>query len=244
MTTAIIYPLPFDNWNEFRPYWLRFIASYNKYPPIDANCGLILVRNNRYSSNTYVAVNGFGTTHLPHRFIDYYGDGCDIGSAQFAAHAVNADFLICLTSRCYFHRAGWLQAYLKAREQHGPGLYGASASYEGSDIMVHPNPHICTRGYGIDAQLMRSVPIHVRDRKDGMAFEAGKFNLTRWVHQEGGQTRLVTWVDSYHKPDWRWPDNIFRRGDQSNMLVHDKHSDLWRDASLELRIQLSMRADP
>jgi hypothetical protein len=37
----------------------------------------------------------------------------------------------------------------------------------------------------------------------------------------------VTWDGDYDLPEWRKPDNIFRRGDQSNLIVRDRHADAY-----------------
>ena len=56
--------------------------------------------------------------------------------------------------------------------------------------------------------------------------------------EEGLQTRLVTWDGSYDLPDWRKPPNIFRRGDQSNLIVRDRHADAYTVSDAEGKAKL------
>jgi hypothetical protein len=38
---------------------------------------------------------------------------------------------------------------------------------------------------------------------------------------------MVTWDGEWRRKDWRTPQNIFRRGDQSNLLVCDHHTEIY-----------------
>jgi hypothetical protein len=44
-------------------------------------------------------------------------------------------------------------------------------------------------------------------------------------------------------PHWRKPENIFRRGDQSNLLVWDRHTEIFAKASEEERAKLAKLSD-
>jgi hypothetical protein len=63
-------------------------------------------------------------------------------------------------------------------------------------------------------------------------FELGDGCVYEWFKGRGLQTRVVyDWGSlPVEKGAWSIPDNIYRRGDQSQLLVRDKHSDAW-DAS-------------
>ncbi len=154
--------------------------------------------------------------------------------------ATTEDFLINMTSRCYLHREGWLKRYMEARTKYGPGLYGASASHEGG------TPHICTRAYALDASLIRDYPHLIDTRAKGQKFECGEWCLTSWIKSRKLPTMQVTWDSEQDEAHWRDPkeQGIYRRNNQSAMLVWDRHSDLYRDASAEEKIRLEKMADP
>ena len=74
-------------------------------------------------------------------------------------------------------------------------------------------------------------------------FESGANSITSWADRAGYPTVLVTVDGRYFKGNWRKPANIFRRGDQSNMLIHDRHTQLLENASPEEKRKLSLDAD-
>jgi hypothetical protein len=137
-----------------------------------------------------------------------------------AARVIDCGLIVCLGGNSHFTRAGWLSRMVAAARSHGDGLYGASASYE-------RDPHIRTTGFWCDPMLLRAYPINVRTYEERYAFEASASSLTRLAEHEGLQCWLVTWSGEYLMGDWRTPADIFRRGDQSNALVRDKHFDLY-----------------
>jgi hypothetical protein len=49
----------------------------------------------------------------------------------------------------------------------------------------------------------------------------------------GRPGRLVFWDGVREKPAWFTVPNRFRIGDQSAMLIHDLHTDNWRDGTAE-----------
>jgi hypothetical protein len=54
---------------------------------------------------------------------------------------------------------------------------------------------------------------------------------------------MVTWDGVYPKSDWRSPVNIFRRGDQTNLIAWDKHSKAYAQATPGQRKELENQAD-
>lgn len=159
------------------------------------------------------------------RHMRYDGGGWDCGAWQFAGRSISADLLVCLNSSTCIIGDGWLQRFVEAAEAHGEGLYGPLASYE-------INPHIRTPCMAFQPHIICQYPAQVMDREDTYRFEVFGFagtcpNFTMWVRSKGWQTRLVTWDGCYDLPDWRKPDNVFRRGDQSNLIVRDRHADAY-----------------
>lgn len=232
MKNVIVYPVPLDNWNpEFSLSVLRFYESFKEFPP---GCDYELWAVACWGEPVDALRQGF--YGIKTKWYSYYG-ACDcISVHQWAASQVEEAFLICMTTRCYFHRAGWLERFVSAREKHGVGLYGVSASFEQS-------PHICNRAYALDAALFRDYPMEINGRKDAPSFETGPKSITCFVNALQMPCLQVRWDGIDQPQDWRKPENIFRRGNQEQCLVFDRHTDLYRDASEEEKIKLAKLAD-
>lgn len=174
----------------------------------------------------------YGTKH---RWLAYYKNGCDAGCWQESAAIFGqGDFLVCCTSRVYFHKSGWLERLTEARELHGPGLYSTSASMESK-------PHLCLRFFGVDAMFMRGYPLEITDRPLGRNLEVGDGafdSLGAHCRSHGGTSCAVYWNGEHFTNSMFRQPNIFRRGDQSNLLAWDRHTLLYAEASDEEKKRL------
>jgi hypothetical protein len=236
MNVAVVYPCPCepDVYQEFLPFARRYVQSYLKYPPGAEHDFFVAAMNP--CDNEWLSVIP------PFRDIRSCGEmqvwtaGIDIGCAQLCAEKLVAmrwyDFMVFSTSRVYFHREGWLRRLVDARTKYGDGLYGAVGSFECPNGRPEhfPNPHMRTVLYGCRPIYLTQMP-RVTDRKSAHAFEAGNCNFANWFRDHGMPVKMVTWDEELDEWDWRRPANIFRRGDQSNILCFDKHSDNYRNAS-------------
>jgi hypothetical protein len=216
---------------EFVPYSKRFVQTYLQFPPgidhdlIVVSCAGVL---NQQTKDIFAP--------LRCTFDEYLEGGWDIGAHQYMAHRTSSDFIVCCTSRTYFWKTDWLRRIVEAREQYGEGLYGSAGSYEIS-------PHIRTCFYGCNPKIFREFPHKIDTRTKGVYFERGKWNFTRWFEEKGGKAWMVTWDGVYAKPEWRCPPNIFRRGDQTNLIAWDKHSKIYELATPGQRKELENQAD-
>lgn len=231
MKVIAVLPVPIDSravWLQFRHYVERFAATWMKYPPgCDIEIAAVCCNSDANSEVRMLFLS------LPVRFFRYDGHGADLGAQQWLASQIGGNpFLICCTSRMYFHREGWGKALVDARDRHGPGLYGMSASYESGSL------HVCTRGYCLDAEDLRAYPTQITSRDLGVFFECGGGNLLNWFEQRGGTARMVYWDGVWEKADWMDRPNTFRKGNQRNMLAFDKHSDIWAAADEPRRREL------
>lgn len=170
--------------------------------------------------------------------IPYDGGGWDCGIWQFVGRTIDTDLLVCCNSSTYFHREGWLERFVEEVERYGDGLYGSMASFEYF-------PHIRTPCMVFQPKVIQAYPFEVNSRGDTYGFEClrGRENFTLWTSHRGFQTRLVTWKGCHDLPDFRKPDNIFRRGDQSNILVKDRHVDAYEASTPEGKEKLARLAD-
>lgn len=173
--------------------------------------------------------------------LQYDGHGWDCGAHQWAGSESNADFVLCLSTPAYFWRNDWLLPFAQAFEKYGPGLYGAQSSYERA-------PHIRTCFHAYNPDLMRQYPHIVNSRRDAEDFETGLWNrnrnLTTWALFNNYRAWLVAGDGNVYRPsEWRNPPNIFRRGDQSNCLIWDSHTDIYRNADANTKRQLEHAAN-
>lgn len=233
---VIAYPVPFDAWGDFRDKVERFTRTFKEHPP-GMRCEVIAVAN--WGGPTDEVREMF--YGIPCHWDSYFGHGCDGGTWQHVARAINPDdFLICSTSRAYFHRSGWLAQMMAARHTYGEGVYTTSASYE-------CGLHACMRFFGVDAKYFKAYPVEMTCR-EGHDFETGVRGpipgFGQFVANAGGKQMVCTWEGPFEKPDWFAPANRFRNGDQSNMLVFDRHTDIYRDASPDEKRHLEAMTNP
>lgn len=236
---VVVYPVPNESeevWDIFKPCVQRFIAGWWQFPP-EEECELVPVLFNW--DHTGKVTNLF--EGLPvQEFPLYRGLGADLGAQQFVAmeYCQPEDFVVCFTSRMFFHRSGWLKRLVNARSEFGPALYGMSASHEGG------RKHLCTRGHALDAADFRRYPHVITSRDQGVFFECGEGCLLEWMKSIGRSAYLVSWAGVFAEPDWFSFPNRFRHGDQTNLLCFDKHSEAYHRASDQERARLAEMSEP
>jgi len=218
-----------NNKPEYRHGEQRLLDSYLRY---DAGYEHDLVIIDR---------NGDSSYDVEANHIRYNGGGWDCGAWQFAGRNIDTDLLVCFNSSTYVTGPRWLKHFVQAVEEYGDGLYGPLASYE-------IQPHIRTPCMIFQPHVVRGYPHEVLSRDDTWRFEVFGFppenvNFTQWVKNKGLQTRLVTWDGVYDMQEWRNPPNIFRRGDQSNLIVRDRHVEAYDVSDAEGKLKLEHLAD-
>jgi len=236
MRTSVIYPLPLDAWSTFEPFVKRFTETWKRF-----HCGVskyqLCVVCNWGEPTDKLREMFYG---IQARFFSYYSTGCDAGSWQHMANILWDEFIVATTTRTYFHRAGWLERFVGERKKFGSGLYTSSASHEGGKL------HACCRCFGTDASDLRQY-IHTLDTRDKQFMEIDHGDATgnylNWIEERGKPAKLVTWDGAWDKQDWFTVPNRFRDGDQSNVLVWDKHTDAYKDASPEEKERLAKMAN-
>lgn len=250
MRVIISYPLPFDNWATYRPWVEKFTRRFQQFPP---GCDYEVLAVCNWGEPTDEVREWF--YGIKTRFIPYFDNGCDLGGHQFVAETLNTpkgkgfldsdsddSFVIGMTSRCFFHRAGWLERLIKVRKEKGPGIFFTSASKQGGTL------HGCTRAFGMDASIWRAYPQEINSRLLGPYFEVGLCNpygnLLEWYtkYEEQYAAWLVHWDAVFELPH-EWERYVaskgrFRDGEQNAMLVHDWHSESYADATPEEKLKL------
>lgn len=222
----INYPVPLDNWEAFRPDVEKFVRTLREFDPGE---GYFIKAMCAWRNPTEEVRHLFQGLNVG--FFRYDGPGLDTGSAQFSADQMtHNNFMVCFTTRHYFYRAGWLKQLCDARRQFGPGLYGLCANRETYPL------HICLRCYGIDSDDFKQYPYHINSKERCHQWEV--YHCLPWMRSMGRPCKLVMWDGVYDEPDWFTPANRFRHGDQTNVLVWDRHTDSYRDGSPEHRARL------
>lgn len=205
----------------------RWAESYRRFKPATSH-DLVIV--NRYTDAPNSSLDDLGAMEIRHD-----SGGWDCGTWKFVAGIIPAPLLVCFNSSTVIQCPGWLERFVEAAERHGKGIYGPLASWE---IM----PHIRTPCMAFQPEVMNRYPQSVPDRESTYRFESmgyldGTPNVTQWARQQGYATRLVTRSGDFDIPDWKQP-NVFRQGDQSDLLVRDRHCEAYAVSNPHGKAQL------
>lgn len=233
---SIVFPLPFDNWETYKPWVEKFCKTFREFPP--EHDYLVYAVCNLGSPTDAVREMFYG---IRTKFVQYDEFGCDIGSAQLVARFQTKNTpVIGMTSRCFFHRKGWLSRMMEARNQFGSGLYLCSASKESGSL------HACTRAYMMDSDEWNHYPEKINHRTKGPFFETGAGNpngsLLDWHVKHVNNAYVVHWDSVFRMPDEWYSyakcENRFRNGNQEQMLVFDGHSQSYSESDPDEKARL------
>jgi hypothetical protein len=224
---------PEPDW--YAPYTKRFVDSYLKYPAGIEHELIICFCGGDPSIGMMELFDPIATSYASYR-----GPGWDIGAYQTVSERLDADLAMFMAAPVNFIRADWLAPFKEAREVYGNGLYGPQASYENY-------PHIRTGCFACPPLLFNTYPHKIDSREKCCWFESGggnpSWNFTGWMLANGYEARMVLPGRCCKLQAWRDPPNIFRRGDQSNLLIWDRHNDIYRESSLERQRILEKQAN-
>lgn len=206
----------------------RFFDAYLKFKPVIPH-DLLIVRCGATEGPTdFDAIATY--------YLRFDGWGSDCAAYQHVVRVLDYDLVLCLNTLAYPWRLCWLEPFVAAIEMHGKGIYGATASFE-------RHPHLRTPAIAFHPDVLRDYPFSTNNRSDSVEFESGPNSISAWSERNGYPTILVTANGRYYRQDWRKGENIFRRGDQSNCLVWDRHTDIYAAAGPEERAGLARAAD-
>ena len=212
-------------------YAIQFASSYQLFPPgIDAS--LTVICNGGPPSDASRII----FSPLNCRFLENDNVGWDVGAFQFMANETDADMLVCFGESIHFHKPGWLARLAQAWRWHGPGLYGGTSSN-------CVRPHLQTTGFACPPSLIQSHPSRVCTKEERYDFEHGHWCITNRALKAGLPVMLVTWDGEYQHTIWRQGENIFWKGDQSNLIYLTNHCDHYFGYDLMKQIQCTRIAD-
>lgn len=215
-------------------YCSRFVATYQEYPP-GAEHDLYILCNG--GPLPYATALIFAP--LNPRFYPRQNDpGWDISAYIDAARGPCKDYdmMLCLGESCHFHKAGWLLPIAEAIKMYGVGMYGPFAS----NLI---RPHLNTSAFCCHPALLGQFPFVVNSHDARYEFEHGERSFWKWVDRQKRPVRMVTWDGTWKPREWRVPNNILWRGDQTNCLMWCNHTERWANAPVKLKNTWSRGAD-
>jgi len=210
---------------------VRFVQSYRQFTPNIPHDFVLLAYAGPLPE---AALNTYST--LPHRVIQYNGEGRFEGAfLEAAKQLAGYDLMACVLGSVHFHRPGWLERFIEARLALGNRLFGAFGSYE-------DHPHLRSCCLVGAPEIFLNYPYPVFDKNSAHEFEHRDRCFTAWATESGYQPTVVTWDGFYTQGDWDKIQNGYRRGDQSNCLMHDHVCDHYTNADEGRRSQLTSTA--
>ncbi len=194
--------------------------------------------------NTVILCNGYASPDLKALFskmpnVEFFlhdNVGWDLGAYMKLAAKLKTGPMFCLASSAHVRKPGWLRKVLDAWNEFGPGIYGTLATYE-------VRPHICTTGFMIPAELMAAYPLPVTDKHSRYEFEHGVNSMVNLAIRSGVTVKLVTWDGVYDWPDWRKPENVYCKGDHSNVITFFTHGDSYELGSPQEKLRRTALAN-
>ncbi len=218
------FPIPKDYETSAK----RFLETYNHFRPsiphelVIVNCG----------SETHDGL----FDSIASRYESDFTGGFDCGSWQHVGGRQDCDLVVGLNTHTYFWRDGWLEPIVKCAEKYGQGVYGVGGSYE-------QHPHLRTPCIAFSPNVVREYPYVIDTRELAGWFEFGPDNFSLWARKNNYACRLVTPNNSYGMTDWRKTRNGFRQGDQSEVLVFDRHTEIYANADRATKLHLQKAAN-
>lgn len=220
--------------DHYAPFSHRFVTTYEQFRPATPHAVVVVCCGGIADDARplFDRLNPFENV----RYVRYNGNGWDIGAMQSVAWAINCEFAVFIGACCYFWRPGWLERLVDCHRAWGDGLYAPMASFE-------MRPHLRTCCFACSPKLLREYPITVDSGESRREFETGAGSIAEFTIASKMPCKMVTWEGSYDRSHWRDPENIFRRGDQSNCMIRDRHTDIYAEATPEEQARLARLAD-
>lgn len=212
-------------------YAARFVGSYLANPPGVVHDTIVACNGGALPCETGLLFQSLSAKFYPRK----NDPGYDLSAFQDVAKLFPCDLLVCCGESVYFHRADWLRRYVEVWNKYGPGMYGTFSSN-----LVRP--HLNTTGFCVAPKFLIGSD-RCQSREDRYEFEHGEKSLWRRVYGLGFPVRMVTWDGDYEPTQWRNPNNIMWRGDQSACLMRCQHTDRWDAASEETKAAWARNAD-
>ena len=170
------------------------------------------------------------------KYFRFSGPGRDVGAVLLASMYFNPGRFLFFGGTTYFQSQASFDILASALTRSPYLLIGPMSSYES-------RPHLRTCSFGTDSAILNAYPHQNKVLRYVYNFEHSEFSITDWALSNSVDVLMVTKDGSYDRRLWRLPPEIFRRGQQSNCLVLDRHSDIFSSSNEIRRLELSNAAD-
>lgn len=212
----------------------RFVTTYLEHPPGYDHDLVVLCNGGELDPETQSLFSVLERVTLVVRS----NVGFDIGGYIEAAQtfAKTYDWLICMGESVYSVREGWLARMAECFEAKGAGMFGPFSS---NSVRAHLN----TTMFATAPILLAKYPLPVRSTPERYEFEHGERCFWRWLRLMGKKSWLVTWDGCWQPQEWRSPNNILWRGDQSNLIMRCNHSDNFEASSFVVKASWQRHID-
>jgi hypothetical protein len=218
----------------------RFIDSYRRFPESMEHDLLVIFKgfpDSPSKEHYYRALAGVRFLEMARRDVGY-----DIGSFRQACRDYVYEYYLFLGSFCRIQCAGYLTSVLAClRTARRAGVVGASGSWESGVSGQFPNYHVRTCAFIISRCVAEKVYWPwVVTKKEAFQFEHGRWGLTRQILAMGLEPYIVGSDGQWYAKD-EWPlSGTYRVGEQANLMIADKQSDLYAAAGREMRSRLKV----
>ena len=220
----------------------RFIESYRNFADDTPHDLLIIFKGfpTRSSREEYYRVLD-NVTFIELKKSDI---GFDIGSFRKASEHFSYSHYLFLNSFCRILCENYLTKLLNCLST-APraGLVGPSGSWEQGCSSAFPNYHIRTSAFFIGRDVLTRVrwPV-VITKYDAYQFEHGRKGLSRQIVRLGLKLYVVR-ADGRWCGEAEWPySSSFRSGEQEQLMVADKQTDIYASSDDRMRDSLRKRA--
>lgn len=216
MNVKCLYNFPATAGQQHVDWALRFIQSYNQYPPGMTHDTIIALNDARVTPEITCMFSSLQNVTFLER---PGGIAQDIGAYQEAAAKFPCDLMVFFGGSTYLKGRGWLVRMVQAFQKHGMGVYGVMANKGDDRFKVYP--HLRTTGFWCPPELMNRYPHRITKKEQRYEFEHGRTCFFNWVKSQKLPVLAVCWKTEYEWKDWDYPNGFFR-GDQSGMMCGDR----------------------
>lgn len=197
-------------------YFRRFVESYINNPPGAEHYTVIVANGGPFKKEHYNLFDRMGECTY------HYGDniGYDLGAYISISRDIKypSNTMFCCGTSLYFKKPGWLKRLLDVWDEYGPSIYGTLSTHQ-------IRPHIRTTGFLVPKFMLFTYPHPTITLAQRYNFEHGEESICWWARILKHRPLVVSWMGVH---DWQEWENIplgYRKGNQSNCLCYDSHSD-------------------
>jgi hypothetical protein len=231
VNTVIVVYIAVQSNPLFVHYATQFVKTYREFEGGPKHALCVVCNGGHLAPKMKAIFDGIEC----HFLVRPQDEGWDISAYQEASRTFCVDLMVCFGESVRFHRAGWLNRLVDSASEYGEGMYGCLSSHA---IRAHLN----TTAFAVTPRFLKQYPA-VRNKAERYNFEHGETAMWRGIVAGGGEARLVTWDGCWGPGEWRKPDGILWRGDQSNCLVWTNHHDKYHGGTPQTRHNWSAIAD-